>query len=304
MTKIIILGKNGQLGWELHRNPAMQGEILSLGKDDEGGDLLQPHKVAQNIIDYCPDIVFNAAAYTAVDQAESKQDLAFAINATAVKEIALACQHVGAILVHYSTDYVFDGSGTAPRSEVARTGPINVYGQSKLAGEQVIKQFCPQSFIFRTSWVYGLHGQNFIKTILRLAKIKTELNVVSDQIGTPTSAEFIANLSSVLALRALADKNNLFGTYNLVPYGEVSRFDLAKWIVTQAHVMGMSLKLKPENIHPICSADYPMIAKRPLKSRLDNKKLSSLFENAYIKNWTEYAQKVLIALVRQEKDLL
>ena len=301
MTKIIILGKNGQVGWELYRNPTLRGEILSLGKGDGGGDLMYPHKVAQNIIDYCPDIVFNAAAYTAVDQAENNKDLAFSINATAVKEIALACQHVGAILVHYSTDYVFDGSGIAPRSEEAQTGPINVYGHSKLAGEQIIKEFCPQSFIFRTSWVYGLHVQNFIKTILRLAKTKTKLNVVSDQIGTPTSAEFIANISSVLALRALAGENNLFGTYNLVPHGEVCWFEFAKWIVSQAYIMGMPLKLRPENIHPISSTDYPMIAKRPLNSRLDNKKLSTLFGDAYIKNWNEYKKKVLTALLQQEK---
>ena len=165
------------MGWELQRSLALKGEVLSLGREDEGGDLYHPEEVASKIVAYRPDIVFNAAAYTAVDTAESEQDKAFSVNTTAVREIARACQQIGAILVHYSTDYVFDGSGDAARDENAPTKPLNVYGQSKLAGEDEIRQYCLQSFIFRTSWVYGVHGKNFIKTILRLAKTNESLNV-------------------------------------------------------------------------------------------------------------------------------
>ena len=264
MPKFLILGKNGQVGWELQRSLALKGNVLAVGREDEGGDLYRPEEVAGKIIAYQPDIVFNAAAYTAVDKAESEQDKAFAVNSAAVREVAQACQQIGAILVHYSTDYVFDGSGNSPRDEKAPTKPLNVYGQSKLAGEDEIRRYCPQSFIFRTSWVYGVHGKNFIKTILRLAKTKESLKVVSDQIGAPTSAEFIADISAELALRALNEKNKLFGIYNLVPNGTTSWCDFAKWIVSQAHSLNIDLALESQNIHPIPSSEYPTPAVRPL----------------------------------------
>lgn len=297
MPKFLILGKNGQVGWELQRSLALKGEVLSLGREDEGGDLYRPEEVASKIVAYQPSIVFNAAAYTAVDKAESEQDKAFAVNSTAVREIAQACQQIGAILVHYSTDYVFDGSGDAARDESAFTKPLNVYGQSKLAGEDEIRRYCPQSFIFRTSWVYGVHGKNFIKTILRLAQTKESLKVVSDQIGAPTSAEFIADISAELALRALNEKNKFFGIYNLVPNGTTSWCDFAKWIVSQVHSLKVDLALLPQNIHPISSSEYPTPAVRPLNSRLDNNKLRSQFNEGCIHDWSEYAKRVLIEIV-------
>lgn len=297
MPKFLILGKNGQVGWELQRSLALKGEVLSLGREDEGGDLFQPEKVASRIVTYRPDIVFNAAAYTAVDKAESEQDKAFAVNATAVREIAQACQQIGAILVHYSTDYVFDGSGDTDRDENALTNPLNVYGQSKLAGEEEIRRHCPRSFIFRTSWVYGVHGKNFIKTILRLAQTKETLNVVSDQIGAPTSAEFIADTSAELALRTLNEKHELFGIYNLAPNGTTSWCDFAKWIVSQTQSLGIEQALKSQNIHPISSTEYPTPAVRPLNSRLDNSKLRSQFSKGCIHDWSEYAKRVLIEII-------
>lgn len=297
MPKFLILGKNGQVGWELQRALALKGDVLSLGREDEGGDLFQPEEVASRIVTYRPDIVFNAAAYTAVDKAESEQDKAFAVNSTAVKEIALACQQIGAILVHYSTDYVFDGSGNTARDENAPTNPLNVYGQSKLAGEEEIRHYCPRSFIFRTSWVYGVHGKNFIKTILRLAQTKKTLNVVSDQIGAPTSAEFIADTSAELALRTLNEKGELFGIYNLVPNGTTSWCDFAKWIVSQAHSLNVDLALESHNILPIPSSEYPTPAVRPPNSRLDNSKLRSQLCEGCIHDWNEYAKRVLIEII-------
>ena len=297
MPKFLILGKNGQVGWELQRSLALKGSVLAIGREDKGGDLYRPEEVAGKIIAYQPDIVFNAAAYTAVDKAESEQDKAFAVNSTAVREIAKACQQVGAILVHYSTDYVFDGSGAAARDENAPTKPLNVYGQSKLAGEDEIRRYCPQSFIFRPSWVYGVHGKNFIKTILRLAKTKESLKVVSDQIGAPTSAEFIADISAELALRALNEKNKLFGIYNLVPNGTTSWCDFAKWIVSQVHSLNVDLALESQNIHPISSSEYPTPAVRPLNSRLDNSKLRSQFKEGCIHDWSEYAKRVLMEII-------
>lgn len=297
MPKFLILGKNGQVGWELQRSLALKGEVLSLGREDEGGDLFQPEEVASRIVTYRPDIVFNAAAYTAVDKAESEPDKAFAVNSTAVKEIAQACQQIGAILVHYSTDYVFDGSGDTARDENALTNPLNIYGQSKLAGEEEIRRHCPRSFIFRTSWVYGVHGKNFIKTILRLAQTKETLNVVSDQIGAPTSAEFIADTSAELALRTLNEKHELFGIYNLVPNGTTSWCDFAKWIVSQTQSLGIDQALKPQNIHPIPSTEYPTPAVRPLNSRLDNSKLRSQFNEGCIHDWCVYAKRILIEII-------
>ena len=297
MPKFLIFGKNGQVGWELQRSLALKGEVLGLGREDEGGDLYRPEEVASKIITYQPNIVFNAAAYTAVDKAESEQDKAFAVNTIAVREIAQACQRIGAILVHYSTDYVFDGTGCQPRNEMATPCPINIYGQSKLLGERAIYQCCPKSFIFRTSWVYGVHGKNFIKTILRLAQTKETLNVVSDQIGAPTSAEFIADISAELALRALNEKNKLFGIYNLVPNGTTSWCDFAKWIVSKAHSLNVDLALESQNIHPIPSSEYPTLAVRPLNSRLDNSKLRSQFNEGCIHDWSVYAKRVLIEII-------
>lgn len=298
MAKFLILGKNGQVGWELQRTLALRGEVLCLGRHDEGGDLSSPEKVATAILDFAPDAVFNAAAYTAVDKAETESEEAYLINAQALQPVACACKKVGALLIHYSTDYVFDGSGQTPRIEDAIPSPVNVYGASKLAGEKVIGDSGCSSLIFRTSWVYGVHGKNFIKTILRLGQTKESLKVVNDQIGAPTSAEFIADVSTALAMRVLSGEKSLLGTYHLVPNGETNWCDFAKWIISNARELNYPLTLSVQNIKGIPSEEYPTPAKRPLNSRLDNNKLKGLFPKQSIHSWDTYAKRVLTELAR------
>lgn len=296
MAKFLVLGKNGQVGWELQRALALHGEVLCLSRHDEGGDLSSPEKVAAAILNFSPDVVFNAAAYTAVDKAETENEEAYLINAQALQPIACACKKVGALLIHYSTDYVFDGSGQTPRAEDAMPSPVNVYGASKLAGEKVIRNSGCSSLIFRTSWVYGVHGKNFIKTILRLGQTKKSLNVVKDQVGTPTSAEFIADVSTALAMRVLNGEKSLLGTYHLVPNGETNWCDFAKWIISNARELNYPLTLSVQNIKGIPSEEYPTPAKRPHNSRLDNNKLKGLFPKQSIHSWDTYARRVLTEL--------
>ena len=296
MAKFLILGKNGQVGWELQRSLALHGEVLCPSRHDEGGDLSSPEKVATAILSFSPDAVFNAAAYTAVDKAETDNEEAYLINAQALQPMACACKKVGALLIHYSTDYVFDGSGQTPRTEDALPCPVNVYGASKLAGEKVIRDSGCSSLICRTSWVYGVHGKNFIKTILRLGQTKESINVVKDQIGAPTSAEFIADVSTALAMRVLNGEKSLLGTYHLVPNGETNWCDFAKWIVSNAKELNYPLTLSVQDIKGIPSDEYPTPAKRPLNSRLDNNKLKGLFPKQSIHSWDTYARRVLIEL--------
>lgn len=296
MAKFLILGKNGQVGWELQRALALHGEVLSLGRNDEGGDLLYPERVASLILDFSPDVVFNAAAYTAVDRAETERNEAYQINAVALQLITSACIEKGALLVHYSTDYIFDGSGQEPRTEDALPSPINNYGVSKLEGEKIISKSGCAALIFRTSWVYGVHGKNFLKTILTLGRTKTFLNVVDDQVGSPTSAEFIADISAVLAIRVLNGEKNLLGIYHLVPDGETNWCDFAKWIISNGKELNFPLTLSVQNIKGIRSEEYPTAAKRPRNSRLNNNKLKALFPKQCITSWDVYAKRVLTEL--------
>lgn len=297
--KFLILGKNGQVGWELQRAFALKGTVLSLSREDFGGDLLKPAELEKKIIEFAPDAVINAAAYTAVDKAESERDLAFKINSEAVEHLAKVCKKQKALLVHFSTDYVFDGSGSKPWCETDKVSPINAYGQSKLAGERAIEQSQCDALIFRTSWVYGVHGKNFIKTILRLAQTKECLNVVNDQYGAPTSAEFIADVAAELTMRVLNSGKDLTGTYHLVPDGETNWCDFARWIVSEARSLNFKLSLEVEKIRGIPSSQYPTPAKRPSNSRLNNSKLKELFPKGTIHNWDVYAKRVLVELSGQ-----
>ena len=297
--KFLILGKNGQVGWELQRAFALKGTVLSLGREDFGGDLLNLAELEKKIMEFAPDAVINAAAYTAVDKAESEQDLAFKINAETVDHLAKVCKKQKVLLVHFSTDYVFDGSGSAPWSETDQPSPINVYGQSKLAGERAIEQSQCDALIFRTSWVYGVHGKNFIKTILRLAQTKESLNVVNDQFGAPTSAEFIADIAAELTMRVLNNGKQLTGIYHLVPSGETNWCDFARWIVSEAESLNFKLSLRSEKIMGIPSSQYPTASKRPCNSRLNNCKLKELFPDGTIHNWDIYAKRVLVELSGQ-----
>ncbi len=295
--KILLLGKNGQVGWELQRSLALYGEVLALGREDENGncgDLEKPEKLLETIERFQPNIIFNAAAYTAVDKAEEDRDRAMLVNATSVGQIADKCTELGCLLVHYSTDYVFDGSGNEAHLENDLVSPINYYGLSKLNGEKEIINSGCKYLIFRTSWVYGVHGKNFIKTILRLGRDRENLSVVNDQWGVPTSAAFIADVSTYVALKANRD-NKLCGIYHLVPDGVTNWCDFAKWIVQNTPNKEV-LKLNSDSISGISSDCYPVPAKRPKNSRLCILKLKNILEPGSIKDWKFYADRVLSLL--------
>ena len=277
--KILLFGKNGQVGWELQRALAPLGELTALdrrGDDGLCGDLANTAGVAETVRRVAPDVVVNAAAYTAVDKAESEPDVARSINAAAPAALAKAAAAVGALLVHYSTDYVFDGSGTRPWREGDPTNPLSVYGGSKLEGEKAIVGSGCLHLIFRTSWVYAARGGNFAKTMLRLAQERDSLAVIDDQIGAPTSAELIADVTAHAVTQTRIDPN-LGGLYHLVARGETSWHAYAGFVLQQAFASGVTLKVRPEAIAPIPSSAYQVAARRPLNSRLDTELLTRSF---------------------------
>ncbi len=294
---ILLFGKNGQVGSELHRILAPYGRLIALdrqGEDGLCGDMTDLDGIAATIAYVKPDLIFNATAYTAVDKAESEPELCHTINVEAPRAMARAAKAVNALLVHYSTDYVFNGEGETPFVETDPTGPLNVYGGTKLFGEEAIREEGARHLICRTSWVYGVFGKNFMKTILRLAKTKTALNVVEDQVGAPTSAEFIADYSLQLALKTLQNPA-LEGTYHLVPCGTTNWCEFARWIVRES-ASADGFVLMPDAIKGIPSSEYPTPATRPLNSRLDNTKLREALAPATIHCWETYAARVLRAL--------
>jgi dTDP-4-dehydrorhamnose reductase len=276
--KILLLGKNGQVGWELQRSLAPLGEVLALdSKSTEYcGDLTDLAGLVATVRAYAPDVIVNAAAYTAVDKAESEPEQAQRVNAEAVAVLAHEAQQLGAWLVHYSTDYVFDGSGTQPWQETDTVGPLSVYGASKLAGEQAIQASGCKQLIFRTSWVYAARGNNFAKTMLRLAQERDSLSVIVDQFGAPTSAELLADVTAH-ALRSAMAAPALGGLYHLAASGETSWHSYARFVLEQAEVAGKLLKVAPAQITAIASSAYPTAAKRPLNSRLNTGKLQQAF---------------------------
>jgi dTDP-4-dehydrorhamnose reductase len=276
--RIVLFGSRGQLGWELQRALAPLGELIALSTDsrDRPADFRHPESLAETLRGLRPDVVVNAAAYTAVDRAESEADLAHTINATAPGVLAREAAALGATLLHYSTDYVFDGSGEAPRNEDAPVAPINTYGRSKLAGEVAVRASGCRHLILRTSWVYAARGGNFARTMLRLAAERDGLRVVDDQIGVPTGAELLADVSAH-ALRTLHSEPVLAGTYHVVPAGQTSWHAYACRIVDAAAARGRPLKLAARDIHAIPTRDYPSAAARPLNSRLDTTRFREAF---------------------------
>lgn len=286
MSKILVFGKNGQVGWELQRSLALMGGVLFLGRGDRGGDLLDIDSMIARIREEKPEIIFNAAAYTAVDAAENDQETAKRINCDAVTAMANVCKELNSLLIHYSTDYVFDGSGDRPWKEDDRIDPINVYGSTKALGEKAIIESGCKAYIFRTSWVYGVHGKNFIKTMLRLGQSRESLGVVADQIGTPTSAEFIADVSTWLALHKKPSRAEVI---HLVPMGVTSWYDFALNIFANAGSTVLSVK----SVKALKSTEYPTPAKRPLNSKMDNSKLLSLLPKGSVMNWQYYSKRVL-----------
>ena len=265
--KILLLGKNGQVGSELQRSLAPLGEVLALDRNSTShcGDLSNLEGLAETVRVYRPDVVVNAAAYTAVDKAESDAETAHRINALAPEVLSRACAALGAYLVHYSTDYVFNGTGQTPWTETDPTGPLNVYGHSKLAGEQGIAKQGAKHVIFRTSWVFGTEGGNFAKTMLRLAQEREKMTVIHDQFGAPTGAALLADITAT----ALQAQHRLTGIYHLAAAGETTWFDYAAYVLAQAKLCKPDLKLAVKEFLPVATTEFPTPAKRPLNSRLN-----------------------------------
>ena len=280
--KVLLFGKGGQVGWELQRSLAPLGELVAVDFDIAGnpdglcGNFSDLPGLAETIKRVKPDVIVNAAAHTAVDKAESEPDFARLLNALAPGVLATEASKLGAWLVHYSTDYVFDGSGNKPWSECDLTSPLSVYGQTKLEGELAVAQ-CPKHLILRTSWVYAARGGNFAKTMLRLAKDRESLTVIDDQMGAPTAAELLADVTA-LALRTLQHQPELAGMYHCAAKGVTSWHGYACHVLARAKALGMQLKASPDNVAPIPTSSYPTPAKRPLNSRLNVEKIESTFE--------------------------
>lgn len=291
--KILLLGKDGQLGWELQRALAPLGELVAAGRRGDGpvADLAQPESLAALVRAVQPALIVNAAAHTAVDRAESEPALAQALNADAPGVLAREAAVLGATLVHYSTDYVFDGSGHAPRDEDAPTAPLSVYGRTKLAGEQQVLASGCRHLILRTSWVYAARGGNFARTMLRLAAERDELRVIDDQVGAPTGAELIADVTAH-AVRRLQHEPALAGLYHLAAAGETSWHGYACHVIEWARARGHPVRVAPDAVRPIPTRDYPTPAARPLNSRLDTRRLRAAF-GLHLPPWQSGVERML-----------
>ncbi|TFH78542.1 dTDP-4-dehydrorhamnose reductase [Pseudomonas kribbensis] len=290
--KILLLGKNGQVGWELQRSLAPLGELIALDRhsvDGLSGDLSNLEGLRSTIRQIKPDVIVNAAAYTAVDKAESEVELAARVNAQASGVLAEEAAVIGAWLVHYSTDYVFSGQGVTPWQETDSVAPVNAYGASKLAGEQLITASGCKHLIFRTSWVYGARGNNFAKTMLRLAADRESLNVIADQVGAPTGADLIADVTA-LAIRQAFQRPELSGLYHLAASGEVSWHGYASHVIAFAKANGEQLAVQAVN--PIDTTAYPTPARRPLNSRLNTQKLRDNF-SLHLPDWQSGVTRML-----------
>jgi len=283
-SKVLLFGKHGQVGHELQSTLQALGEVIALDVDStEGcGDFSRPDDVVATVRRIKPNIIINAAAYTAVDKAESEPELARIINATTPGTLAVEAEKLGAWFVHYSTDYVFDGSGDVPWQETDIPAPLNIYGKTKLEGEQLIAKACKRHLIIRTSWVYGAHGNNFAKTMLRLAQERDSLAVVDDQVGAPTSARLLAGLTVNMLQKAIQKESltgqSLAGLYHAVAAGEVSWHGYAKYVIAHARLSGSQIKVLDSDIKSVSSDLFPTPAKRPHNSRLSTLKLQQAFD--------------------------
>jgi dTDP-4-dehydrorhamnose reductase len=295
--KILLLGCDGQVGWELQRSLQPLGEVVALDfqSRDLAADFSKPDALAATVQAVKPDLIVNSAAHTAVDKAESEPELAQKINADGPGVLARAAAASGAWLVHYSTDYVFDGSGDQPRDEEAATGPLSVYGRTKLDGERQIRASGCKHLILRTSWVYAARGGNFAKTMLRLAAAKTELNVIDDQIGAPTGADLLADLTA-LTVRAARVQPDLSGTYHAVAAGATSWHGYAQLVIETARERGVALTLPSDALRPISTSAYPTPATRPLNSRLDTRKLRERF-GVHLPDWESGVRRMLTEIL-------
>nr|EKU2857800.1 dTDP-4-dehydrorhamnose reductase [Enterobacter roggenkampii] len=299
--KILLIGKNGQVGWELQRSLSILGELIAVDFYDKDlcGDLTDTHGIAETIRTVQPDVVVNAAAHTAVDKAESEKELARILNAESVETIAKESAKLGALLIHYSTDYVFNGEGTHYRQENEQANPLNVYGETKLAGEIAVAAHNPKHFIFRTSWVYATRGANFIKTMLRLAKEKEQLSIINDQFGAPTGAELLADCTAI-AIRNSMHNKSLYGTYHLVASGETNWHEYAQFVFELASQKGELLKIN--KVEGVTTSSYPTPAKRPSNSRLSNEKFQSTFD-VVLPHWKVGVERVVTEILESNQAL-
>jgi dTDP-4-dehydrorhamnose reductase len=288
--KILLLGKNGQVGWELQRSLAPLGEVLALDRNSSThcGDLANLEGLAETVRVFRPQVVVNAAAYTAVDKAESDQTTAHLINALAPEVLSRACAAIDALLVHYSTDYVFDGGGQTPWVETDTTGPVNVYGRSKLAGEQGIAKQGARHIVFRTSWVYGTEGGNFAKTMLRLAQEREKMAVINDQFGAPTGAALLADITAL----SLQQTQALSGIYHLAAAGETTWHAYAQYVLQKAKQFKPDIDYKVKEVAAVPTSEFPTPAQRPLNSRLNCSKLQQALQ-CQLPDWQKGVDSML-----------
>ncbi len=298
--KILLLGRDGQLGWELQRSLGLLGELVALGRDASAnpdrlcGDLLDLGGLRSTVQRVAPGVIVNAAAWTAVDRAESEPHEAHAVNALAPAMLAEQAQALGSWLVHYSSDYVFDGSGSDPWRETDAPAPLNVYGHCKLAGEQAVAKACERHLLLRTGWVHCARGDNFARTVLRLACQRTQLQVVDDQVGAPTAAALLADATAHM-LRAALAQPGLAGLYHCTAAGQTSRHGWARFVLEQALALGWPLRAGPQDVIPAASREHPTPARRPLNSRLSCAKLENAF-GLYLPPWQTGVQRMVASL--------
>ncbi|MFZ5511968.1 MAG: dTDP-4-dehydrorhamnose reductase [Pseudomonadota bacterium] len=284
---ILVIGRNGQLGWELRRALLPLGRIVAPPRAQL--DLAAPESLRALLRELKPDVVVNPAAYTAVDQAEREPERAFAVNAEAPRVLAQETAASGALLIHYSTDYVFDGAKPAPYDEDDAPAPLNVYGRSKLAGEEAIREAAGDHLIFRTSWVYAMRGRNFLRTVLGLAREKDELRIVADQVGAPTWARLVAEATALALHRALEERARgefESGLFHLTAQGETSWHGFAQALLEELRRLAPGGGIRCASVVPIKTTEYPLPAPRPLNSRLDTSRVSARFGLA-LPHWHE-----------------
>lgn len=295
--KILLFGKGGQVGWELQRSLACLGQLTAVGTQSATlcGDFRDLDGIAATVRAVAPDVIVNAAAHTAVDRAESELELSHTLNAAAPAVLAREAASSGALLLHYSTDYVFNGSGETPWTEDDVTGPLSVYGRTKLEGEQLIAAAGCRHLIFRTSWVYAARGGNFAKTMLRLARERDRLAVVDDQIGAPTGADLIADVSAH-AIRVGMQRRDLSGVYHLAAAGYTSWHGYARFVIESARAAGVDIKVAAEQIAAVGSEAFPAPAPRPKNSRLDTHKLQADF-GLTLPHWQDGVARMLTEIL-------
>ena len=299
---ILLIGANGQVGFALQTALSHMGEVVACTRAelDLGAVATKPHLISDLVQAIRPSVIVNASAYTAVDKAESETEQARTLNAVVPGLLAQAANEVGACMVHYSTDYVFDGTKKGSYQEQDQTNPLSVYGQTKLQGEQAVAKACARHLIMRTSWVVSAHGGNFLKTMLKLGLERDHLRVVADQIGAPTSAKLIAQTTSQLleAMLLAPGTDPRWGLYHLTASGQTSWFYYAQYVLSQARARGWPIKVADDNIEAIATADYPVAAPRPHNSKLDTSKIRKTF-NVVLPDWTEGVDDVLAELFKQ-----